>query len=332
MPLLKPIEIKTLHLRPGLHLLTYIDAIDKFHPPLVNITVPMGLIESRVTMMFLEANNEGFLNRPEDAVVIRVIGEPAELSIGIFITTDCKSPEIKLKTQYLLAKDESVLSSAIDKKTALSAKENQDLSTEEIFQLSFSGHVEWEGDKQLAAGEALGNPDKGWRIERFAIHWPKKPEEVDIEYRCHVKTIGDTLKTSLNGFVGTKARALPITGLSVQLTGLKAKNYELIIEVIFSETGLRTLTADGQFIWGIHDNEFLTGIRGFVRHKAIDSYPAQTSAVENKWSNTDSSIAQSSVAEDNFIESGFVEEPESWANPVKTSPVKKSNKANVISF
>ncbi len=336
MSLLKPIETKTLQLRPGLHLLTYIKATDNLNPPIINIAIPIGLMSSRIAMLFLDANNEGFLNKPDDAVVIRVIGEAADLLVGIFITTECKSAEIQLKTEFLLENNQDLaVKSNIESETNELITDD-DLSTEKTLQLSFSGHVEWQGDIQLAAGEGLGNPDKNWRIESFAIHWPNKPEGVDIEYRCYVKTLGETLTTLSNGFVGTKARALPITALSAQLTGLNAENYELTIQVIFSETDLRTITADGEFIWGIHEHEFLTGIRGFVKQKkkqkAINSSSTQNSTVENSWSKTDSNPTKApSVAEN------------TWANPTETPvtekkkktttlPIQKNSQSNIISF
>ena len=337
--IIKPIETKTLHLRPGLHLLTYADAADPYNPPLVNINVPMGLVGSRISMLFLDANNEGFLNQPNDAVVIRVIGESAELSIGILVTTECKSAEIKLKTEYLLGKEDDLNESSVDDEKIDLAPVDEE-GTEKILPLSFSGHVEWQGDVDSAVGEGLGNPEKNWRIENFAIHWPNKPEGIDIEYRCHVKSLGETLKTLLDGFVGTKARALPITALSAQLVGLGSENYELVIQVMFSETGLRTITADGEFIWGIHENEFLTGIRGFVKQKTIDTKIDKVAAVENKWSDagTDSiketlvTEEDTAIAENTWANAGETPTVGKQETHTITSPVQKNTPSNVISF
>jgi hypothetical protein len=330
--IIKPIETKTIHLRPGLHLLTYVDAADQYNPPLVNINVPMGLVGSRVSMMFLDANNEGFLNQPNDTVVIRVIGESAELSIGILVTTECKSAEIKLKTEYLLGKEDDLNESSVDDEKIDLAPVDEE-GTEKILPLSFSGHVEWQGDVHSSAGEGLGSPEKNWRIENFAIHWPEKPEGIDIEYRCHVKSLGETLKTSLDGFVGTKARALPITALSAQLVGLGSENYELVIQVMFSETGLRTITADGEFIWGIHENEFLTGIRGFVKQKTVDVDKASVN--ENKWSNASSASSieeEKSDTENTWANSSETSVVEKQKTHTITSPIQKNTPSNIISF
>jgi len=324
--IIKPIETKIIHLRPGLHLLTYVEAADSETPPIVNINVPMGLVDSRVSMLFLDPNNEGFLTQPNDAVVIRVIGEVAELSIGILTATQCKSAEIKLKTDCLLATEDNLTDSTTeDEQADLTATDEED--AEKIFPLSFSGHVQWQGDVYANAGEGLGNPEKSWRIENFAIHWPNKPEGLDIEYSCYVKSLGETPKTLLDGFIGTKARALPITALSAQLVGFGSENYELIIQVVFSETGLRTLIADGTLIRGIHENEFLTGIRGFVKQK---SNPTKAVIAENKWSDTE--------------EEEVVSEHTTWANAdntlvvekqkihTVTTPIQKNTTTNVISF
>jgi hypothetical protein len=285
MSRLKPIETKTLSLSPGLHILTYAEATDSFNPPLVNIAIPIGLIGSRVSLMFLEPLNEGFLTKPDEAVVIYIAGESAELLIGIFIGTQCNNPEIKLKTRHLIENHQATLPSTLSQHD-IPVTNNKPLSTDNILPLAFSGHVEWQGDQQLNLGQGLGNPDKNWRIERFAIHWPNKPNGVEIEYGCYVKTLGETPKTTQNNFVGTKARALPITALSAQLIGVNADNYQLTLDVIFSETGLRPINANGQLIWGIHENEFLTGLRGFVTQKTTTSDATQASSIENRWSNT----------------------------------------------
>ncbi|MCK5872076.1 MAG: hypothetical protein KAG26_04550, partial [Methylococcales bacterium] len=162
---LKAIESKNLRLSVGLHLLSYLDAVDTDHPPLINIAVPMGQIDSQVSFLFQDPTNEGFLKKPNDRAVVRVVGKPAEIMVGIFVTPECTSTEIKFEAKPLPS-DET----ASETETAATAS-----SPEKNYPLAFSGHVQWQGDVQLAAGEALGNPEKSWRIESFAIHWPDKP-------------------------------------------------------------------------------------------------------------------------------------------------------------
>jgi hypothetical protein len=283
MSQLKSIETKPLYLRAGLHLLTYIEAVDKENPPLINIILPMGQVNSQVSFLFSDPQKEGFLTQPNEIVAVRVMGAPVELVIGIFASPDCKSPEIKLKTELLSPEKEDVKNQETPTLTAPTVEET--LSSENKHPLAFSGHVQWQGDVQVAQGEALGNPQKNWRIESLAIHWPKKPEEIDIEYYCYVKTLGQSPKSILDQPTGTKARALPISALSAQLIGANADQYELTLQVIFSETGLRSLTANGELFSGLHENEYLTGIRGFVTRKEIKPEPVikAPAPVENIW-------------------------------------------------
>ncbi|MCK4492911.1 MAG: hypothetical protein KAU26_02575 [Methylococcales bacterium] len=305
---LKPVESKNLRLAVGLHLLSYLDAVDSDHPPLVNIAVPMGQIDSQVSFLFQDPNNEGFLKKPYETAVVRVIGKPAEIMVGIFITSECKSAEIKFEAKPLTLDEKAPdTETETEAETEIETEANVDtttvdLSPEKNYPLAFSGHVQWQGDVQLAAGEALGNPEKSWRIESFAIAWPDKPAEVDIEYYCYVNNLGESPKSSLNALVGTKARALPIAALSAQLIGANADRYELTIEVIFSETGVRTLSTDGSLTWGLHDNEYLTAIRGIVTEKVvIDQAIASNEAV---------------VASDNVVEN-------IWVDSVQPEPTKE---------
>ena len=331
MSQLKPIESKNLRLPAGLHLLSYLEAVDNNNPPLVNLAVPMGQVDSQVSFLFQDPRNEGFLNKPNDRAVVRVVGKPAEIMVGIFVTPECTSAEIKFEAKPL----SSDATTATDENITETTKE--DVLSEKNYPLAFSGHVQWQGDVQLAAGEALGNPEKNWRIESFAIHWPEKPAEVDIEYYCHVNNLGQSPKSSLNALVGTKARALPIAAISAQLTGANADRYDLTIEVIFSETGVRTLSTEGELTWGLHDNEYLTAIRGIVTEKVMAEEPVVTdNVVENIWADAVQSepIKEETSAENIWDDSVGEQTPQNaWENATdETAPTEKKPAFTVQTF
>lgn len=349
---LKAIESKNLRLSTGLHLLSYLDAVDIENPPLVNIAIPMGQVNSQVSLLFQDPSHEGFLNKPNDSVVVRVVGESAEVTVGIFITPACKSTEIKFEAKPLLSENTvttdtapepvEAISPTVETETAVltdKTPESEEAATptEKDYPLAFSGHVQWQGDVQLAAGEALGNPEKDWRIESFAIHWPEKPADVSIEYHCYVNTLGESPKSSLNALTGTKARALPIAALSAKLIGENADLYELIIEVIFSETGVKTLSTDGELTWGLHENEYLTAIRGIVTEKVVMEETVVTdNVVENIWADSvqPEPTKESTPPADNIWDDTVEEEaPQNvWENATETQPNEKQPSFTVKTF
>jgi len=248
------VHTKSITLQPGLYLLHYISAIDTINPPSAHINISPSLTECHIAYLCSDPDNPNTLTQPNSGMAIRVSKENAEILINIFINTECTSPEAQLKLEKLFENNE----------ITTTQKEKQN-----IFPLTFSGHVQWQGDIQLKAGEELGNPNKNWRIENFSIDWPNKITGITIEYSCVINNTGETPKSQLGNLVGTKSQALPITGITAKLVGEKTEPYELILQVTYSESGQRTIISTGELISGLHENEFLTGLKGYIKQKTI---------------------------------------------------------------
>ena len=91
------------------------------------------------------------------------------------------------------------------------------------------------GDVYANANEWLAGPTAPSRIEGISIEWPTKPDGVDIRYS--VKT-AQPLNISgrivdLGAFVGTRGRAMALTGLMLELSGPDASLYQFSAEALF---------------------------------------------------------------------------------------------------
>ena len=96
------------------------------------------------------------------------------------------------------------------------------------------GHIAGIGDVYANANEWLAGPVAPSRIEGISLEWPTKPDGVDIRYS--VKT-AQPLNISgrivdLGAFVGTRGRAMALTGLMLELSGPDASLYQFSAECL----------------------------------------------------------------------------------------------------
>ncbi|MEO6779463.1 MAG: hypothetical protein ABI407_00670 [Bradyrhizobium sp.] len=148
------------------------------------------------------------------------------------------------------------------------------------------GHVAGIGDVLVGPNEWIAGPTAPSRIEGIAIQWPQKPGDVDLRYAVKSASQPGTPKmVDLQSFAGTRQRALPITGIVLELSGPSASNYQLWAEALFLSSP--TLRAIGQrlVLSGPTGREPLVGLRIAIQRTAISdepNLPAQPTAVVNK--------------------------------------------------
>src|SRR5690606_2513634 len=144
--------------------------------------------------------------------------------------------------------------------------------------LRLDGHIERRGDITVQGGW-LGSPNSVQRLEGFTIHWPNKPEGVDLAYSCQVQ--GARQPAALSGnYIGTRRRAAPITAVTFGLIGPKQKSFQLDGQVVFSGTPPKTIQ-NGQEISGPTGQEHLVAILVSVSPKLEANAPRYTSPWED---------------------------------------------------
>lgn len=223
----------------GLFALRYLAADDERNPPRVSVHIGPD-VTGNVSLLFGPGAEDGVMRRPGDAVVVSASGD-AVIVVTIFVGEYALSDGVKLKIDQLdkvSSRDDQLVRASAEQK-----KKPTDHSEE--MPIYLSGHIQRRGDVSLAAGEWLGGRSSRQRIEGFAVHWPRRPMGVDIEYDCSVSGQGRMPEALTGGFVGTRARAMSIDGISLRLIGENAASYKLQAEAVFTDgTIIRSAAAE----------------------------------------------------------------------------------------
>ena len=95
--------------------------------------------------------------------------------------------------------------------------------------LQIIGHVARLGDVTCHSDEWVAGPSAPGRIEGFLVRWPTKPLDVQLRYSgmSAGQRAGEARVCEIDEFSGTRGRARPLTGLSIELVGPGAHNYQL---------------------------------------------------------------------------------------------------------
>lgn len=142
--------------------------------------------------------------------------------------------------------------------------------------LKLVGHVAGIGDVSVDPNIWIAGPTSPSRIEGIALEWPDRPRGVEIRYAVQFLKgqPGSGRMTPLGSFAGTRGRALPLTGVVLELDG--SNEYEFVAEALFLNAP--TLRAVGQrvVLSGPTGREPLVGLRLAVER--VD----RTTLVSNK--------------------------------------------------
>jgi hypothetical protein len=140
------------------------------------------------------------------------------------------------------------------------------------------GHVAGIGDVSVNANEWIAGPTAPSRIEGISIQWPTKPRDLDIRYA--VKTAGQTgvaKMVDLATFAGSRGRALPVTGIVIELSGREAAGIEMIAEAVFLSAPILRAMGQRVVLTGPTGREPLVGLRLAVQGAGSSANRAPTS-------------------------------------------------------
>lgn len=129
-----------------------------------------------------------------------------------------------------------------------------------------SGHLEGVGDTDVKSGQWLGKKSGIQRVEGFCIHWDDKPNDIELVYGCLVTGNLKATNAATGGFVGSRQRAAPITGLWIDLRGAFRQQYELDFQVAFSRSGV-LVGRQGKMVSGLGVKDHLVGLQVNLRKK-----------------------------------------------------------------
>lgn len=244
---------KILDLDRGLFLVRYGDAEDAEKPPIVRVSLDREIGSDNFVILHPDAH-EAILSGPGSALAIRA-ATPAKLLVEVIPLEANGSTTATVKVEALtpgevsaplVPRGESFAPGALD-----------------LDGIRIQGHIAGRGDVVVNRDQWLGGPSAPSRVEGIRLDWPTKPTGLDLHYAVKfARPQGSTSQmTAMGQFAGTRGRALPVTGVVMELSGEDADAYALSVEALF--LGSPAVRSRGQRInlGGPTGREPLVGLR-----------------------------------------------------------------------
>jgi hypothetical protein len=252
---------KVVDLDRGLFCIQYKSAEDEVSPPKFVVSPSPG-DERKVEFILHPDADQAVLWQPGASLIVRT-SSPAQLHVQVVPLRPSGSRAASVKFESLTQGTPT---------QSHRGRKHQDLETDSLRLL---GHVAGIGDVVVGPNEWLAGPATPSRIEGIALEWPEKPDELDVRYAVKSPTRAGTPKmVDLETFAGTRGRALPITGIVLEMFGAGASDCQFVAEALFLSSP--TLRAVGQrvVLSGPTGREPLVGLRVTIQSTEIFEDPA----------------------------------------------------------
>ncbi|QDM22624.1 hypothetical protein FIU28_16790 [Tardiphaga sp. vice154] len=245
---------KTIDLPAGLFLMRYNSADDSKFPPVVRITPDRSSVGSCEILVGPDAT-EGTLWSPDSSLVVYA-AQPAKLTVAVSAQRPGGSTAANLKFEPLTQGTPPAPQFQSSGPMISSGSAAVD-------DVRILAHVAGIGDLSERANAWIAGPMAPARIEGFCLYWPNKPYDIDINYAVKFARPqrGDGQMVPLGTYAGTRGRALPLTGVTMQLSGPAASHYMLTAEAIFLGAPALRVTGQSIKLAGPSGREPLVGIK-----------------------------------------------------------------------
>jgi len=242
-------QTKTVEVERGLLLVRYATADNESRPPRVAIVVNPKH-KKNIELVLSPDHQEATLWQPGSCLVARV-SRPGQLLVEVTPIDPGGSTAATVRIETLTQGNAEI-------PTAQWSRDDIDFHS-----LGILGHVAGIGDVLVREDEWIAGPHAPARIEGFSIDWPEKPANLDICYSVKLARphAASGRITRLGGYAGTRGRALPIIGITVELAGPGASGCRLSVEAAFLGAPLTRVTGTTVAISGPSGREPLVGLR-----------------------------------------------------------------------
>jgi hypothetical protein len=261
---------KNLSLDRGLFFINYKSADDSVSPPRV-IVAPAQGHERRMEIILHPDATEPTLYSPNSGLVVR-INTPATLQVQVRPTRPGGS-------RSAIVRVEQIQAGRIPDAAGPGNGVGLHVATEGLKVL---GHVAGRGDIVVGPNAWIAGPAAPSRVEGVALEWPDKPASIDIRYAVQLANgqTGSGKMVPLGTYAGTRGRALPLTGVVLEMSG--TDELKFVAEAGFLNAP--TLRAVGKrvVLSGPTSREPLVGIRIGIERSAPAEVVA-TSAIPRKY-------------------------------------------------
>jgi len=235
---------KTIDLARGLFLVRYQGSNDPINSPIVRVFPDEGQAQN-CTILTAPDAGDGSLYYPDGALVVSV-SHPCRLIVEVSPLTPGGSKVASVKIDALT-------------QGRVPGRGSRDPRTD----LRVMAHVAGIGDVTDRSNGWIAGPSAPARIEGLSLEWPGKPHDVMLRYAVRSATpqAGDDQLVSLGAFAGTRGRAMPLTFVSVELSGPGASHYTLVAEAAFHGAPAMRMTGQRIGLSGPSGREPLVGIK-----------------------------------------------------------------------
>jgi hypothetical protein len=244
---------KTIDLARGMFLIRYNAADDDRSPPIVRIFPDPSSVDS-CEVIIAPDSSDGTLWSPQSGLVV-LATQPSRLVVEVTPQNPGGSVAANIKIEPLQPGKQParqpVRSSSVEPVPA-------DLDDFRIL-----AHVAGVGDLSERLNTWIAGPMAPARIEGICLYWPSKPHDLNINYavRFARPQRGDNVRVPLGTFAGTRGRALPLTGVALEMSGPAASHYTLTAEAIFLGSPAVRITGQRINLAGPSGREPLVGIK-----------------------------------------------------------------------
>lgn len=243
---------KLVEIDRGLFLIRYATADDEAEPPTVSVAIDPSDAGEAAILLHPEAR-EAVLYQPGAALAIRATA-PVKLLVEVTPLRENGPTAATVKVE--------ALSQGTPAPVAELAGAANRASPMNLDELRILGHVAGIGDVVVPARAWIAGPSAPSRIEGIAIEWPRKPAGLDIQYAVKLaKANTQSSLVGLGSFVGTRGRALPITGIVLELSGSESEDCQLNVEALFLGSPAVRSTGQRIVVAGPTAREPLVGLR-----------------------------------------------------------------------
>ncbi len=246
---------KTLDLQRGLFLIKYETSDDSRRPPSIQVSPDQGS-ESSIELILPPDADQAIMWSPGASLVARA-SRNARLRLIVAATHPNGSTAARVQVVSLSQDPAGV------RQRAPSAP--LDLSSFRVL-----GHVAGLGDVVVDADNWIAGPLAPSRIEGLAIQWPGKPLDLGLRYAVSFGGSRPTMGpiVDVGNFAGSRGRALPLVGVTLELSGGAALGQQLVVDSIFLGSPQMRTAGQRVVLTGPTGREPLVGLR--VRLDPID--------------------------------------------------------------
>lgn len=236
---------KEVELNRGLFLVHYNSAEDEAFPPRVRIFPGPGH-ERQIQIITQPDSDPNTLWHPNTSLVVRATSA-ATLHVEVLAARANGSRIAAVRIE------------PINQGKANHAVDSSDSDLPDLDQIRVLGHVAGIGDVVVAPDEWIAGPTAPSRIEGLSIDWP---QQSSLQLRYAVKSGTQTGKMVEAGeFAGTRGRAMPLTGLILELSGGPSDSYQIAADAIFLNSPTMRVIGKRVVLSGPTGREPLVGLR-----------------------------------------------------------------------